>query len=198
VNVFLTPKPELKMLLRTMAEVFPHVTVWHGPFLASWIINGSVAPRPPDLALLNRWFADPRVGADLATIPIRDPFQLLNLFVMADEEVREWTAGVPVITDDHTRVDFTVPRSSNSFFGVSNHITGYYLVNQMDVGIDWVKIAAQYCEPKQPVWRQLVNVPDSGFSSAEVLGRLNAELGRLPLGGCIGEAQERFAERMAR
>jgi spermidine synthase len=184
VNVFMTPEPEVRMVLRTLAEVFPHVTVWHEPWLASWIINGSLEPHPPDLALLERQFANPEVAGDLATIPLENPYQVLNLFVMADEQVHAWTEGAPILTDDHTRVDFSVPRSESSFFGVSNHITGYYLVRQMDLAIDFQALADRWCAPKQPVWTRLVNAGGAGARE-----RLIDELGRLPLGGCVGTAQ---------
>jgi hypothetical protein len=179
------------MLLRTMAEVFPHVTVWHEPWVASWIVNGSVDPRPPDLALLGRWFSNPRVRADLASIPIADPYQLLNLFVMADDEVRAWTRDAEIVTDDHTRIDFSVPRSRQSLFGVSNHISNYYLVEQMDIEVDLKQLADLYCRLKRPVWHHLVGAgaQDSGATRE----RLVAELGRLPFGGCIGQAQRPFA-----
>jgi spermidine synthase len=187
INVFVTPEPEVKMVVRTMADVFPHVTVWHEPWIGSWILNGSVEPRPPDLALLKRWFSDPKVKADLATVPLDNPYQVLNLFVMANDELRDWTRDAPIITDDHTRVDFSVPRSSHAFFGVSNHISGYYLVEQMGLDIDFMKLADRYCEPKRPVWKHLVN------ATPETRARLEAQLGRLPFGGCIGRAQRPFA-----
>lgn len=192
-NVFMTPVHDTRMVLRTMAEVFPHVTVWHEPLASSWILNGSVQPRPPDLAILEHWFSIPSVRSDLASIPIENPYQLLNLFVMADDEVRDWTRGVPVVTDDHTRVDFSVPRSRAAFFGISNHITNHYLVHQMDFDVDFAARARTYCEPKQLVWPHLVNVEASGLSRAQTRARVEAELGRLPWDGCIGTAQARFA-----
>ena len=48
------------LLLRTMASVFRHVSVWHDPKMFSWIINGSMEPHHPDLEVsynrcLVRW-----------------------------------------------------------------------------------------------------------------------------------------------
>jgi hypothetical protein len=129
------------------------------------------------------------VRADLATIPLSNPYEVLNLFVMADDEVRAWTRDVPVITDDHTRVDFRVPRSRAAFFGVSNHITNHYLVRQMNFEVDFAGLAKAYCEPKQPVWPHLVEAQASGLTAAETRARVEAELGRLPWDGCVGDAQ---------
>jgi hypothetical protein len=40
------------------------------------VINGSIAPRPPDLALISRRLAHPRIRADLASFEIDDPSAL--------------------------------------------------------------------------------------------------------------------------
>ncbi len=187
VNIAYTPEADTKSILRTVTEVFPHVTVWHGPWLYSWIINGSVEPRPPDLSLLVEKFSDPRIKADLETIPIRDPFEFLNLFVMADAEVREYTAGAPIITDDRTRLDFTVARSQDSFFGISNSITDYYLADLMSPDASVLDRAVRYCKYKRSVFPHLVNIETAGFEPDEVEARLASLVGSLPP-GCIGVA----------
>jgi hypothetical protein len=43
VNIAYTPEREMQMIARTAAEVFPYVSIWHSPFLYSWVINGSLA-----------------------------------------------------------------------------------------------------------------------------------------------------------
>jgi hypothetical protein len=195
VNVAYTPEPEMRMILRTAAEVFPHVSVWHGPWIYSWVINSSMEPRPPDMALLRKWFKNPRVRADLASIPIRNPFQFLNHFVMADDEVRAWAGDAEVITDDRTRLDFTVPRSVDSYFGISNSITDYYLADLIDPTSTPIQRAARYCVHKQPVFPHLANPGASGLRPSEVRARLDAMLGSLPGGGCVGTAQAEAAGR---
>ena len=192
-NIAYTPERETRMILRTIAEVFPHVTVWHSPWIYSWVINASAEPRPPDFARLRRAFSNPRVRADLATIPVSQPFQLLNWFVMADHEVREWAGDVPLVTDDQTRLDFSVPRSIESYFGISNSITDHYLVDQIDPGASVVQRAARYCEHKRPVLPWLANADASGLDRAALQARLEDELGTLPGGGCVGAAQARAA-----
>src|SRR5262249_10957104 len=57
VNVVMTPEEDMRAIARTVASVFPYVTVWRGPFRYSWVFNGSVEPRPPDMALLLRHLA---------------------------------------------------------------------------------------------------------------------------------------------
>src|SRR2546428_832051 len=127
VNVVMTPEPDLRALVRTLASVFPHVSVWHGPLRYSWVINGSMAPHGPDLALLLRRFEEPGVRADLVAIGMPDAFTFLAHFVLAGDAVAAFAGESALVTDDRTRLDFTVPRSLDSFFGVANASTGGWL-----------------------------------------------------------------------
>src|SRR5439155_40721 len=120
--------------LAAVASVFPQVSVWRGPLRYSWVINGSVGPHGPDLALLARRFAEPRVRGDLAEIGVPDPFAFLAHFVLAGGEVAAFAGAGPVASDDSTRLDFTVPRSLDSFFGLANASSGGWLVDLMEPG----------------------------------------------------------------
>jgi spermidine synthase len=190
VNIAYTPEAEMRMIARTMREVFPHVTIWQSPWLYSWVFNGSVAPRPPDMALLTERFADPRLARDLASIPFEDPFDFLNYFVMADAEVDAFAGDAPVVTDDRTYLDFTVPRSVESFYGISNNITDLFLVDQIDPEADIFMRGYRYCRFKQPVFPHLVNAEASGMSAEQVAAELESRLGsQLGPEGCVGDAQ---------
>ena len=140
------------MIARTAAEVFPYVTIWHSPYLYSWVINGSREPRPPDLALLVRWFADPQgpePTSRASTSTIRSSSSAY--FVMAGDEVAAFAGDVPLITDDRTRLDFTLPRSVESFFGISNSITDDWLVNLMNRREILVAKSVRMCAHKRSV-----------------------------------------------
>jgi spermidine synthase len=172
VNVVMTPEEDVRAIVRTAAEAFPYVSVWHSPQLYSWVIDGSVEPRPPDLRVLARHFADPRVRADLESIAIREPADFLAYFVMAGPQVREWADGAPIITDDRTRLDFTVPRSLLSNYGLSNSNTNDWLLELMsrDPGRD-VK-TLRMCTHKRPVAGHLVD----GDATAAELSALAARV----------------------
>jgi hypothetical protein len=139
-------------------------------------------------------FEDPKIKADLATIPYKDPFDFLNYFVMADDEILEFAGDAPMITDDRTRLDFTVPRSVESFFGISNSISDLYLVDQIDPDANVFMRGARYCRHKRPVFPHLVNHEASGLSATEVEQKLDAMLGsQLGPDGCVGIAQQQAA-----
>jgi hypothetical protein len=183
----MTPEEDVRAIVRTAAEAFPHVSVWHSPELYSWVINGSVDPRPPDLQVLARHFADPRVRADLESIALRDPADFLAYFVMAGPQVDAWTAGAPVITDDRTRLDFTVPRSLESNYGLSNSNTNDWLLNLMSVDPKRDLKAARMCSHKRPVAPHLTNGDGSAVELAELAARVEA-LVRSREPRCVGGA----------
>jgi hypothetical protein len=144
-------------------------------------VNGSDVPRDPDLAALVPRFAERRLATDLAAIGVPDAFAFLGHFVMAGDAVATFAGPGPLVTDDRTRLDFTVPRSLDAFFGFANAATEGWLVDLMEPGaphdvglaVFFRKIArmATYEEPVLPWVR---NVEAAGFTIDEVRARIAA------------------------
>jgi len=196
VNVAMTPEADLQLLVRTLASVFPHVTIWHGPYRYSWVINGSMEPHDPDLARLMEKFTIPEVRADLESIGVRDPYQLLAHFVLAGDEVAAFAGTGPIVTDDHTRLDFTVPRSLDSFYGFSNANTNSWLselidpASKKDAGVKrFFERILHLATYKRPVLPHLVNADASGLTTDELRERL-AEAAKGPQAGATATRTE--------
>jgi hypothetical protein len=142
------------------------------------VINGSVTPHDPDLGRLVSRFAEPTVGADMASIGIPDPFVFLRHFVFADDQARAFGGRGPLVTDDHTRLDFTVPRSIDSFFGLTNFNTDHWLLNFLLDGEDlapdgpFARKSTRLKAMKRSVLPHLVNVEAAGMDLKEVQSRL--------------------------
>jgi spermidine synthase len=179
VNIVMTPEEDLRWVVRTLRAVFPHVSIWHGPYRYSWVINGSLTPHDPDLARVAAAYADPRIGTDLRSVRVPDPYVFLTHFVMGGDDVAAFAGAAGVVTDDRTRLDFTVPRSFDSFFGIANANTNGWLIQLMqpgargDVGtrMFFTKIA-QIMRWKKPVLPVLRNPEALGLSVDEVAARL--------------------------
>ena len=188
VNVVMTPEDDLRLLARTVGSVFPYVSVWRGPFRYSWVFNGSVEPRPPDLTLLLRHLAEPAVAADLDSIGVADVFAVLSHFVMAGHEVEEFAGPGPLVTDDHTRLDFTVPRSLDAFFGFANANTNSWLVELMDPGRHDVAASVFLTKVKQmatherAVLPHLAHADAAGLDTEALRARLAAAARQRPAG----------------
>ncbi len=181
VNTVMTPTEDLRLLLRTVADVFPHTSVWHGPAGYSWVINGSAEPHDPDLVRLGEAFRRGEVATDLASIGIEDAFDFLEHFVFTGQALARFAGDGPLVVDDHTRLDFTVPRSADSFFGLGNVNTDYSLVGLTDPDGSgdhqvaarlFLRKVAEMQALKRPVLPHLKGIQEAGFEAAEVAERL--------------------------
>ena len=180
VNVAMTPIDDLRLLVRTIADVFPHVSVWHTPQFYSWVINGSLVPRPPDVSVIASHFEDDAVRADLASIGIYDPLYFLKYFMFAGAEADAFAGEGPVVTDDRTYLDFSVPRSRESYYGIANMNTGNYLVQLMSPGEEesvaaqiFLRKVARALRFKESVLPHVVNAEQVGYDAAEIEARVS-------------------------
>ena len=186
----MTPVPEIKMLLRTMADVFTYVSVWHDPMMFSWIINGSMEPHDPDLSVIEAHLARPEVANDMESIGITGAFEFVNHYVFSDADLIAWAGEGPLVIDDHTRLDFTVPRSKDAFFGLGNLNTDLYLLEFMDekrrdakkVAFDVLaRKVGTLARVKMPVLPAIANLDDYRLDAPEVARQLEAARGSLLL-----------------
>ena len=180
VNAVMTPDDDLRRLVRTVRSVFPHVSIWHGPLKYSWVINGSVEPHPLDLAQLLRKSKDPKVQSDLASIGIESVFHLLSHVHMVGEEVDRFAGEGPLVTDDHTHIDFSVARSKESSFGIGNQATGNWLGEFIEPGQGgdaylgiFFRRVNELMAYQQPVMPHVVNIEAAGFEPADVSARID-------------------------
>ena len=117
-NVILMPEYEMKMLLRTFMDAFPHSSLWTGGEGWDIIMIGSEEPielRPEDL---KKRFARKRARPDLERMGLESPQALLSYHILSPDSLDRYLGDVPSITDDWTYVDFSVPQQSESGYGV--------------------------------------------------------------------------------
>lgn len=111
------PPLEFYRVLRTIQEVFPDSSVWHSPGGNDFFILATSRARPAwDSAVAAMSRAG--VAADLAQVGVRDPAQLLGLYLAPlrdllaqhiDDEIGR-AIDLPANTDDHNRLAFAAPR----------------------------------------------------------------------------------------
>ncbi len=128
-NVGRTSTEEIRTVLRTMATVFAHVTVWDGPLGYTWVINGSDRERNPDVSLIRDWQEDADVDAELGALGLDDVDTFLGHFVMGDDDVRTFTGPGPVVTTDRAIIDASGARSANTFFGLGSAAADTHLAD---------------------------------------------------------------------
>ncbi len=181
VNTVFTPEEDLAKLANTFAEVFPHVSVWTGPAAYSWVFNGSMEPHDPDLERLIERFEMDAVREDLVTVGIANPFYFTAHFVFGREGLAAFAGDAPLVTDDHTQLDFSTPKSADSFFGIANVNTDHWLVQLIAPGAEYnvadatfMRKIRQLAKYKRPVFPFIRNIEAAGFDPAEVEAYLEA------------------------
>ena len=101
----LTPE-DFKSVVATFAEVFPDTTLWHS---TSAILIGRRRPVETSLDALAERMAAPRVAAQLDRLGLAEPLAFLAERRLDDDQVRAYSAGAVVNTDDNLYLEFSSP-----------------------------------------------------------------------------------------
>ncbi len=98
------------MLIATFLSEFHGATLWHGD--APDLIL--MAPSPPAGEIISRAQAlngNPRVHDDFKELGMDDPAGLFGFYMLDDAELRNFSAGARINTDDLTLLEYHAPRS---------------------------------------------------------------------------------------
>jgi spermidine synthase len=100
---------DLKMILNTFRQAFPHSTLWrtlHGDYL----VVGTPSPLRVDYALVQRRIAaSETVREDIAGLRWGSPLDLLTLFFLDEGALTHVTKGALENTDDRPLLEFAAP-----------------------------------------------------------------------------------------
>jgi spermidine synthase len=99
---------DVRMVMRTFQEVFPHVSVWV-PFPGDFLLVATPGPATLDLGLVaRRAAASPGLREDLTRLDLLGE-NLAFRFFLGEEDVRRFAAGAPLNTDDRPLLEFSAP-----------------------------------------------------------------------------------------
>lgn len=102
---------EVRALLNTFCEVFPHVALFATIEDADLVILGSDAPLVLDIEGLEQVIATrPDVAAELKLIEVDNAYDLLTYFQMERDTLEEFTLGARMNTDDNMFIEFQAPK----------------------------------------------------------------------------------------
>ncbi len=122
----------IKTIYRTFAEVFPHVIAFSAENLSSdTFLVGSLQPLKLDIKRMRRVFAIDSVRKEMKRALIDRPDDLVALTLLGPSEVRAFTLGAPVNTDDNAIIEFSAPRN------MLNHRRYDYYVSKVH-GQSWI------------------------------------------------------------
>ncbi len=152
---------EEKMLLRSFYEVFPNMTVWVQLVEDMTILlAGTKHPQRYDYGLIEDKMSRPRVKDDLLLCGLGRPDGLLRTFLFGPEVLDAYLSGVTPVTDDRTKLDFSMPRYLGSGYGL-----GAFNANVHKEGTSPRTVAtdhmAAYVALRTNVRAYMINYPES-------------------------------------
>ena len=99
----------VRSVMATFAEAFPHTTVWEATF--DVLLIGSDKPLRVDLEDLERRIAAPKVARQLGRVGLGDALSFLGEFLIDEDGHRRYCEGGRVNTDDNLYLEFSAPFS---------------------------------------------------------------------------------------
>ena len=109
VQTYQIPLPMLKSIIRTYADVFPHISLWlTGP--VDLLILGSNDPLVMDIEEMKRKMRIPKVQADLERIGLGQWWHIIQRALAEGPILRQAIHAAPIHTDDRTFLEFDLPK----------------------------------------------------------------------------------------
>ena len=100
---------ELKMIVNTFRQVFPHSTLWR-TMLGDYLLVGGATPLTVDYRLLEeRIAAAPAIREDMALLRLDAAPDLLTFFLLDEGDLARFALGASENTDDKPLLEFAAP-----------------------------------------------------------------------------------------
>ena len=94
-----------KSLIRSMLDVFPHVSLWTTEVHEMMLI-GSVEPLKLDWSSIQSRFSTPSIARALAEVGIETPADLLATWITDREGLEAYVGDTPAVTDNRPRIEY--------------------------------------------------------------------------------------------
>ncbi len=108
-HTYMSDDEAVALILRTMADAFPHVELWQARNGSDLMLVGAMAPIESDFRVMGARLARPEVASDLARIDVTDLPTMLSLQVASDARVRELAGEGPVNSLVQPRLEVMAP-----------------------------------------------------------------------------------------
>ncbi|HEY2745112.1 MAG TPA: fused MFS/spermidine synthase [Polyangia bacterium] len=101
----------IKVILRSFAEVFPYTYVFSAEDLSSDVILVATNhPLPLDVHALAQSFKDETLKKELKRGGVESAEDIISYLLLTPDEIPAFTAGSPLNTDDDAIIEFAAPR----------------------------------------------------------------------------------------
>ncbi len=100
---------ELKMVVNTFRQVFPHATLWR-TIPGDYLLVGTASSLSVDYGLLEQGLsASPTVREDMQSLRLASPLDLLTMFLLDEAALASFAKGAAENTDDRPLLEFAAP-----------------------------------------------------------------------------------------
>jgi spermidine synthase len=113
IPLFAFTEDNMRTLIRTLASVFPHVSVWWAPNYENKhaILIGTNHPLDNVYPTLKEEFSKPTIRASLDEVDLGDMARLLGTFVADETTLGDYARGAELNTDDNLHLSYQIPRN---------------------------------------------------------------------------------------
>jgi len=183
---------DVRTVLRSFADVFPHVSIWHMQY-GDLIMIGSRQAHALDMLRFRNAFDDDRVGAELRRAGFATPQDLLRHFLIADDALRAYTEGAALNSDDRPRIEFSAPRSMYSGRTSENlhHMAPFIDQTKYQVPLTGHFVPTESGMDAVFIGLEVAQAPPSGFEQVEASWLVWREMVDTEFGPTFGVADER-------
>ncbi len=98
-----------KSISRAFLSVFPNVTMWESIIGDDYLLIGSHQPYSLPYEKVKRLLKDPVQGRELKRLGISNVRDLMGLVIMNQDELKKFSEGAPIHTDDNSLLEFGAP-----------------------------------------------------------------------------------------
>ena len=98
-----------KSISRAFLSVFPNVTMWESIVGDDYLLIGSHQPYSLPYEKVKRLLEDPVQGRELKRLGISSVRDLMGLLIMNQDELKKFSKGAPIHTDDNSLLEFGAP-----------------------------------------------------------------------------------------
>ncbi len=108
-QIYEMPPEDVRALVATFHAAFPHVQIFRGAE-GDLMLLGSNSPLRLNRDSIESHLEDEKVAATLRRINISEASDLVSRFYLGTDEVRRFSSGAPINTDDNALIEFSAPR----------------------------------------------------------------------------------------
>jgi predicted membrane-bound spermidine synthase/Tfp pilus assembly protein PilF len=102
---------DFRMVFRTFAEAFPHVTLWSMKE-SDFLLVGSKQEHRFDYGAVKKIYGNnPMLRSDLDYLGLSDVYAVQGFYRMGKENLLEFSKGADINTDDGAELEFSAPKS---------------------------------------------------------------------------------------